>query len=206
MTPKAVIFDIGNVLIEWQPERFYDTEIGEDRRRAMFAAVDLHAMNDRVDRGENFTEMVMQTAQKYPGWSAEIMLWHDRWLDMANPAIDHSVRLMVALQAKGVPVFSLTNFGIETYAIAEQKYPFLSSFDRDFISGHMKVIKPDPRIYELLEDGSGLSGSNLLFTDDRAENIAAAVARGWQTHHFTGPRGWADRLVVAGILTSKEAQ
>ncbi len=206
MTPQAVVFDIGNVLIEWQPERFYDSVIGEDRRRAMFEAVDLHGMNDRVDSGENFRDTIYAVAEEYADWGDEIRLWHDRWIDMAAPVIDHSLRLMQALQTRGVPVFSLTNFGIETYAIAEQKYPFLSSFDRDFISGHMKVIKPDPRIYELLEDGSGLSGSNLLFTDDRAENIAAAVARGWQTHHFTGPRGWADRLVVAGILTSKEAQ
>ena len=115
MIPKAVVFDIGNVLIEWQPERFYDAEIGEDKRRAMFAVVDLHAMNDRVDRGENFTKMVEQCAKSYPDWTVEIMMWHDRWLDMANPAIDHSVRLMAALQDKGTPVFSLTNFGIETY-------------------------------------------------------------------------------------------
>jgi len=206
MTPKAVIFDIGNVLIEWQPERFYDAEIGEARRREMFAAVDLHAMNDRVDRGENFTDMVTQTAAAYPDWTAEIMLWHNRWLDMAHPAIDHSVRLMAALQAKGVPVYSLTNFGIETYAIAEQKYPFLRAFDRDFISGHMKMIKPDPRIYALLEEGAGLSGGDLLFTDDRVENVAAASARGWRTHHFDGPQGWADRLVVEGLLTNEEAQ
>ena len=123
MTPKAVIFDIGNVLINWQPEEYFDAQIGEDRRRAMFEAVDLHAMNDLVDQGHNFTEMVTQTAAKYPDWSDEIMMWHDRWIDMATPAIDHSVRLKTQLQAKGIPVFSLTNFGIETYEIAEQKYP-----------------------------------------------------------------------------------
>ena len=66
MTPQAVVFDIGNVLIEWQPERYFDGIIGEDRRRAMFADVGLHAMNDRVDRGENFTEVIMQTANAFP--------------------------------------------------------------------------------------------------------------------------------------------
>lgn len=205
MTPKAVIFDIGNVLIEWQPERFFDTQIGETRRRAMFAAVDLHAMNDQVDSGQNFTKVITQTAQANPQWHDEIMLWHDRWLDMAAPAIDHSVRLMAALQAKGVPVFSLTNFGIETYVIASEKYAFLRAFDRDFISGHMGVIKPADRIYALLEQESGMTGSDLLFTDDRAENIAAAAARGWQTHLFEGAQGWADTLVGAGLLTAQEA-
>lgn len=206
MTPQAVIFDIGNVLIEWQPERFYDAQIGVDRRRALFDAVDLHAMNESVDLGENFTKVITQAAQELPAWHDEIMMWHDRWLEMASPAIDHSSRLMSALQAKGIPVFSLTNIGIETYPIAEQKYPSLREFDRDFISGHMGVVKPDPQIYKMLEDGSGLSGGALLFTDDRPENIEAAAVRGWQTHLFEGSQGWADRLISAGLLTQEDAQ
>lgn len=206
MTPKAVVFDIGNVLIEWQPERYFDAKIGEEQRRAMFTDVDLHAMNDRVDSGQNFTTVLAETARAFPKWHAEIMHWHDNWLDLASPAIDHSVRLMEALQKNGVPVFSLTNFGIETYALAATKYPFLHKFDRDFISGHMEVIKPDPQIYQMLEAGSGLSGADLLFADDREDNIDAAAARGWQTHLFEGPQGWADRLVAAKLLTTQEAQ
>ncbi len=206
MTPQAVVFDIGNVLIEWQPERFFDAAIGEDRRRAMFAAVDLHAMNDRVDRGEPFHDVIAETAAAYPDWQTEIMLWHDRWLDMASPAIDHSVRLMAALQAKGIPVFSLTNFGIQTYALAAKHYPFLNQFDRDFISGHLGVIKPDAAIYRAVEDQGGVAPQALLFADDRPDNIAAAKARGWQTHLFTDPQGWADRLVDAGLLTQDEAR
>ncbi|MDF3415288.1 HAD family phosphatase [Sulfitobacter sp. M57] len=206
MKPQAVVFDIGNVLIEWHPERFFDSVIGPDRRRAMFAAVDLHAMNDRVDIGETFREVIVATAQATPDWQDEIMLWHDRWLDMASPAIDHSVRLMAALQARGVPVFSLTNFGIQTYDLAATRYPFLRQFDRDFISGHLGMIKPDAGIYAALETTSGLSGAALLFTDDRPENIAAAAKRGWQTHHFTDPQGWADRLVAAGLLSKDDAQ
>ena len=205
MTPKAVVFDIGNVLIEWQPERFYDQVIGQERRRAMFAAVDLHAMNDRVDIGEDFTETIYDTADATPEWRDEIRLWHDRWIEMAAPVIPHSLRLMNALQSKGVPVFSLTNFGIGSYDLAARHYPFLRAFDRDFISGHMGMIKPDPAIYEALETGSGVPPQALIFTDDRADNIMAAQARGWQTHHFTGPQGWADRLVAAGLLTEKEA-
>ncbi|QUJ76428.1 HAD family phosphatase [Sulfitobacter albidus] len=205
MTPKAVIFDIGNVLIEWQPERFFDGVIGEERRRAFFGAIDLHTMNDRVDSGENFHAVLAETAAAHPDFAEELAIWQDRWLDMAAPAIDHSARLMAALQARNVPVFSLTNFGIETYEIARTKYPFLSAFDRDFISGHMGVIKPDPQIYQMLEDATGLSGADLLFADDRADNIAAAKARGWQTHLFTDPQGWADRLVAAGLLTAQEA-
>ncbi|MEH6644453.1 HAD family hydrolase [Sulfitobacter sp.] len=206
MTPSAVIFDIGNVLIEWQPERFFDAEIGVENRHSLFATIDLHTMNDRVDRGENFSAVLAETAERHPERKAELGIWHDRWLDIASPAIDHSVRLMTALQARDVPVFSLTNFGIETYALAATRYHFLRAFDLDFISGHMGVIKPDSRIYEMLEEGADLTGNQLLFTDDRTENIAAAAARGWQTHLFEGSQGWADRLVAAGLLTPEEAQ
>ncbi len=205
MTPKAVVFDIGNVLIEWQPERFFDSVIGPERRKAMFAAVDLHGMNDRVDMGHHFTDTIYATAEENPDWRDEIRIWHDRWIEMAAPVIDHSLRLMQALQANDIPVFSLTNFGIQSYDLAARHYPFLRAFDRDFISGHMKVIKPDPRIFEMLETGSSLSGADLLFTDDRRDNITAAAARGWQTHLFEGPAGWADRLVNAGLLTQEQA-
>ena len=206
MSPQAVIFDIGNVLIEWQPERFFDVELGPERSAAFFAAIDLHAMNDRVDRGENFHDVLQETIAAHPAWQAELTIWHRRWIDLASPAIDHSVRLMTALQNRGVPVFSLTNFGVQTYAIAAEKYPFLNAFDRDFISGHMRCIKPDPQIYALLEQGTGLPPEALLFTDDRADNIAAAAARGWKTHLFEGPTGWAARLVAEGLLRQDEAQ
>ncbi|THH35253.1 HAD family phosphatase [Aliishimia ponticola] len=206
MTIKAVIFDIGNVLIEWQPERFYDAQIGEDRRRAMFAEADLHGMNELVDQGHPFTETIYAHAEKHPEWRDEIRMWHDRWLDLATPVIDHSVRLMRALQARGIPVFSLTNFGIESYDYAAQHFPFLREFDRDFISGHMKVTKPDARIYQMVEEGAGLSGPELLFTDDRPDNIFAASERGWHTHQFTGPEGWAKRLVGEGLLPEEDAR
>lgn len=205
MAIDAVIFDIGNVLIEWQPERFYDSAIGEDRRRAMFAEVDLHGMNDRVDLGGDFQGTIYGMAEATLAWRDEIRMWHDHWIEMASPVIDHSVRLMRALQARGVPVFSLTNFGIGSYDHAATFYPFLREFDRDFISGHMGVIKPDPEIYRRLEETSGIAPGALLFTDDRADNIAMAASRGWQTHLFEGSQGWADRLVEAGLLTKEDA-
>lgn len=206
MTVRAVVFDIGNVLIEWNPERMYDRVIGEARRRAMFAAVDLHGMNDRVDRGADWLTEVRATSAAFPDFAAEIMLWHDRWLEMAAPVIPQSLRLMEALQGKGVPVFALTNFGIQTFDHAMPHYPFLGRFDRAFVSGHMGVIKPEARIYEMVEEESGLSGAELIFADDRPENIAAAEARGWKGHVFTGPEGWAARLVAEGLLTEGEAQ
>lgn len=205
MQPKAVVFDIGNVLIEWQPERFYDAVIGPDRRRAMFETVDLHGMNDQVDKGGHFTETIHATARAYPDWAAEIRMWHDNWIELAQPVIDRSLRLMKALQSKDIPVFSLTNFGIQSFDYAATHYPFLLEFDRQYISGHMRIIKPDPEIFARVEADSGIAPDALIFTDDRPDNIAAAKARGWQTHLFEGPDGWADRLVRAGLLTAEEA-
>ena len=202
---QAVVFDIGNVLIEWQPERLYDKVIGVERRKAMFAEVDLHDMNDQVDRGKNWHEQVTACAEKYPHWRAEILMWHDRWLDMASPAIDHSVRLLRALRGAGVPVFALSNFGIETFEFAVPHYPFLREFDRHYVSGYLAEVKPEARIYEILEQDSGVAPGGLLFADDRADNIAMASARGWHTHLFTGPQGWADRLVAEGLLTPEQA-
>ncbi|MEM8629863.1 MAG: HAD-IA family hydrolase [Pseudomonadota bacterium] len=203
--PEAVIFDIGNVLIEWQPERFYDSLVGEARRKEVFGTLDLHAMNDKIDRGGHFHTVVKDAAEEHPACADEIMIWHDRWIEMAAPAIDGSVRLLRALRAKDVPVFALTNFGIGTFEVAEGHYDFLREFDRRYISGHMGVIKPEEEIYAMVEEDCGVAPGALLFADDRADNLAAASARGWQTHQFETWRGWARRLVDDGLLTAKEA-
>lgn len=205
MPVNAVIFDIGNVLLEWNPERFYDHAIGPERRQALFAEVDLHEMNERVDLGADFRATVFAKAKDHPEWADEIRLWHDRWLDMAAPDIPHSVRLLRALRAKGVPVFALTNFGVGSFEIACDAYPFLNEFDRRYVSGLMQIQKPDPRIYAAVESDCGLAPETLLFADDRADNIAAAQARGWQGHVFDGPEGWAATLVAAGLLSVEEA-
>ncbi|MBL4768507.1 MAG: HAD family phosphatase [Rhodobacteraceae bacterium] len=205
MHPQAVIFDIGNVLIEWNPERFYDRVIGEDRRRAMFAAIDLHVVNDLVDKGAHFKDTIYAAADANPDWRDEIRMWHDNWIEMAAPEIPHSARLLRALRAKSIPVFALTNFGIQTFDVATTYYDVLNEFDRLYVSGHMQVTKPDTQIYQQLEADCGIDPRALLFADDRADNIGVAKARGWQTHLFTDPQGWADRLVAEGLLTQKES-
>ncbi len=203
--PEAVIFDIGNVLIEWQPEARFDALIGQARREAMFAAVDLKAMSEAIDQGADFRATVYETARAHPAFEAEIRIWHDRWLEVAGPAIEHSVRLLRALRRAEVPVFALSNFGDGSFDICAAEYRFFSEFDRRFISSQLGVTKPDPRFYQIVEDETGINPARLLFTDDLADNIAAAEARGWQGHLFDGPEGWAARLVQAGLLMEDEA-
>ncbi len=204
LQPQAVIFDIGNVLTRWQPEAFYDRVIGVERRQELFDAVDLHGMNDRIDEGALFRETIYQWSDHYPQWRNEIRMWYDRWDELASPRIEGSIRLQRALRAKGVAVFALTNFGRYSFEEALPKMDFLQDFDRTYVSGVMGVIKPDPRIYEMVEQDCGVSPDRLLFTDDRAENIVAAARRGWRTHQFETWQGWAARLMAEGLLTKEE--
>lgn len=203
---EAVVFDIGNVLIEWNPERLYDAVIGKDRREALFAAVDLDGMNVRIDMGAPFKDTIYGMAEAHPEWRDEIRLWHDRWIEMASPVIDHTVRLQRALRAKGIPVHALTNFGVDSFDLAERHYSFFTEFDHRFVSGVLEVMKPDPGIYEIVERETGHAPEAMLFTDDRADNIAAAKARGWRAHLFEGAEGFAARLVAEGLLTEAEAR
>lgn len=201
----AVVFDIGNVLIEWDPARLYDPALGAAGRARLFAEVDLDGMNRAIDLGAPLRATVEATAARHPAWAAAIRLWHDRWIEMASPAIDHSVRLMRALRARGVPVFALSNFGTDSFAIARAHYPFLDEFDALFLSGRLGVTKPDAAIYAALEAATGVAPRQLLFVDDRDANVAAARARGWRAHLFEGAAGWAAALVAAGLLGEREA-
>ncbi|MCF2905840.1 HAD family phosphatase [Octadecabacter sp. CECT 8868] len=206
MTIRAVVFDIGNVLIEWQPERFFDRVIGAEKRVEFFAAVPIFEMNARVDAGESFYDATAELMTGYPDWGGEINLWRDRWIEMASPAIDHSVRLLRALRHAKVPVFALSNFGAETLEIADREYPFLQEFDCRFISAEMGISKPHAEIYERLEIETGLPAESLMFTDDLPENIAAAAARGWKTYLFKSSEGFSKRLVAEKLLTAEAAQ
>ncbi len=197
--PEAVVFDIGNVLLGWQPEAFYDGIIGADRRRALFAAVDLDGMNARIDRGAPFGETVLAMRDAHPDWAAEIQIWHDRWIDMLTPVIDENVALLRGLRARGVPVFALSNFGVQTFTWAQARFDFLAEFDRIYTSGMLRLMKPEPEIYAALEGDTGLAGANLYFIDDKAENIAAARARGWQGHVFSDPAALRAELAALGL-------
>lgn len=202
---RAVIFDIGNVLLHWQPEAFYDRMIGADARRRLFREVDLDGMNLSIDAGAPFQATVQATAAAHPDWAEPILWWHDRWHQIAAPAIDHSVRLLRALRARGVPVFALSNFGTDSFATAQRIYPFLTEFDRFYISGQLRLLKPDPAIYRVVEGDCGLPPEALLFTDDKPANIDAAMARGWQGYLFVESQGLADRLVAEGLLHKEDA-
>lgn len=202
MQVQAVVFDIGNVLIDWNPQRYYDRVIGADRRRALFAAVDLDGLNLSLDAGADLNDTVEEVAAAHPDHAAEIRMWRDNWLEFVAGPIHGSVALLQDLHKAGTPVFALSNFGHAPLALADRAYPFLRDFDRRYISAELGVCKPDPRIYAAVEQGSGLPPGALYFIDDKPENIAAASVRGWQTHLFTGAETLVADLAardVAGV-------
>ncbi|MEM1266832.1 MAG: HAD family hydrolase [Pseudomonadota bacterium] len=199
MTPKAVVFDIGNVLMAWDPGRLYRQVATEAEWAALKAEVDLDAMNLEVDRGAPFRETVEATAARHPAHAALIRLWHTRWPEMFGPPIAGSWQILNHLQARQIPVFALTNFGRETFQLARGLYPELDQFDRAFVSGELGLLKPAAEIYARLEQETGLSGPDLFFTDDRQGNVEAARQRGWQGHVFEGADGLQAALSRVGL-------
>lgn len=200
MKPEVVVFDLGMVLIGWSPEAFYDRVIGQSARLRLFAEVDLYAMNLRIDNGDGFHAVVADCAAAHPEWATQIMLWHDRWPEMLTGPIAGSVALLRRLRAAGVPTLALTNFGRETLDIAQGMFDFLAEFDAMYVSGELRLLKPDAAIYAALEQGSGHAPGQLFFTDDRPENCDAATARGWHAHRFTGPEGLERALIAQALL------
>ncbi|MEM9426610.1 MAG: HAD-IA family hydrolase [Pseudomonadota bacterium] len=199
---EAVVWDIGNVLGYWNPEAYYDTRLGRQDRLRFFAETGIEAVNVEIDRGAPARETLGALAAEYPVWADEIMLWIDDWAEMFKVPVPGAAAVFDEVQATGVTMLALSNFGAETFEIAKGIHPVLTRFDTPYISAHYKLIKPDPAFYAALEDGSGLTGDALLFVDDKAENIAAAEARGWKGHLFEGTDGWRARLVAEGVLTA----
>lgn len=200
MAIEAVVYDIGNVLIEWVPERFYEAELGPARTKAFFDEVPILKRHFLTDEGADFRKTIYQAADDFPKWRVEIEQWYTRWNELAGNVIEGSVKAMHALQAQGIPVFALSNFGVENFAMSQKQHSFLNEFDRFYISGALKVAKPNPDIYAALEEDSGVAPDRLLFVDDRQDNIDAAAARGWQNHLFSDTKSWQERLVSEKLL------
>ncbi|WP_273486214.1 HAD family hydrolase [Lentibacter algarum] len=203
---EAVVFDIGNVLIEWQPERYYAKRLGKARQEAFFAGYDLHGLMNEIDAGAPFGASIADAAAAYPMFGEELLMLRDEWLPMTDHVMHRSVRLLRALKTAGVPVFALSNFGSENFRWSVEAHPFLQDFDRAYISGDMKMRKPFDEIYAAVEADCGIAPERLLFGDDRDDNLATARARGWQTHRVDSEDSWAQALVSYGLLSEEAAR
>ena len=181
----TVIFDIGRVLIRWEPDKLFRSFFSSDAEIAAFMTeTDLLKHNIAFDRGEPFAAGVDALAAKFPHHDAPLKAFDERWIETIDGEIPESVGVLTALRGAGVPNHAITNFARVKFDIALEHYPFLGGFDDIVVSADVGMVKPDPRIFRLLLDRQGLDPARCLFIDDSAANIAAARELGLRVHHF----------------------
>lgn len=182
-----VVFDIGNVLVRWNPRNLFRRTMKDEARMERFLAtalaMDFVSLTDIV---EDFSKAIHERARAFPEFARELHLFDERWVETIGGPIEENVALMRRLRAAGRPVYALSNFATVKFAIARGLFDFLGEFDHAVISGHVGVVKPDPRIYQILFERVGRRPEELLFVDDQLKNIEAARALGMASIHF-GP-------------------
>lgn len=195
-----VVFDIGNVLIRWDPARLYARFFPDAERRDWFLReIVSHAWNLEFDRGRSFAEGIADNVARHPQWAREIRAWDEHWHDMVPGPIDGTVAILEALREAGVPTYAVTNFSAEKFAECLERFPFLNGFVDVVVSAHEKLVKPDPAIYRVLLDRNRLDPATCLFVDDLADNVLAARTVGMAAVQFTSPERFAADLAAHGI-------
>ncbi len=182
---KDVVFDFGGVLMDWNPRYFYRTYFKDEKQMEYFLS---HICNDEwnaeQDRGRSFEEGVRLLQAQYPQYAEPIRLYKDKWGCMLKGEFPRSVDLLKRLKGQGYGIYGLTNWSAETIPLAYSRYDFFALFDGIVVSGEEKIIKPDPRIFEILLERYHLTAGDTLFIDDSRANIEAAARLGFQTILF----------------------
>jgi len=200
---ECVLFDLGGVLIDWNPRHLYRHVFAEAAEMEHFLTVVCPPeWNHILDEGRSFRDAVVERQAQFPAYAAAIALWHEQWARMLGGAIAPTLDLLSALRARNHRLVALTNWSAETFPIARARYDFLGWFEDIVVSGEVRLAKPDPRIFELTRARTGLDPARTLFIDDSEKNIAAAAALGYQTHRFTDAAGLASVLQVKGLLAA----
>ena len=204
---SAVVFDLGGVLIDWDPRYVYRPLFGGDEAamEAFLATVCTPEWNRRQDAGRPWSEAIATLTDEHPEQRDLIAAYWERWQEMLGEAIAPSVDVVAELRASGVPLYALSNWSAETFPIARPRYPFLEWFDGIVISGGVGSAKPDRRIYDALLERHGLDPGSVVFIDDTAANVAAAEELGMRGIRFTGAPDLRRELVNLGLLSRVSA-
>lgn len=182
----AVLFDMGGVLLEWDPIRLYERLLGDPAAAAaLIDEIDLHHWNDRVDLGEPYDEVIPKWQAAHPERAEEIAAYRDRWADTLTGSVPGVAEIIDTLRAAGVPVSLLSNTSAETFPLCRQVAPVLDRLDGIVLSATEGIAKPDRRIYELALDRFGLEAARTAFVDDRRRNVTAAAELGLHAVTFT---------------------
>ncbi len=200
---KTVIFDLGCVLINWDPVNLYRKLFSDKAEMDYFLTeVCNQAWNLKQDAGRTLKEATAERIALFPRHKAMIEAFYDRWEEMLDGAIEETVTILRELKAKGDPVYALTNWSGETFPVALERFDFLRWFDGIVVSGDEKLAKPDPEIFHRLLDRYNLRPQDCFFIDDSEANIAAAHKIGFDTHHFTRSSLLREHLVEDNLLQS----
>ncbi|MCB1538117.1 MAG: HAD family phosphatase [Rhodospirillales bacterium] len=194
---KTVVFDVGGVLIDWNPEYLYRRLIPEARaREAFLKTVCTRAWNAQQDLGRSWADAVRERIAAFPEHESLIRAYDENWHEMVAGLVPGTSELKDNLRARGVKVFALTNFSAEKWTLAQSLWPTLARFDGVVCSGVERVAKPDPAIYRVLFNRHALDPAACLFIDDLPANVAAARDLGMRGHVFTNAGALADTLAA----------
>jgi 2-haloacid dehalogenase len=204
--PTTVVFDLGGVLIDWDPRYLYRQLFDDpDEMESFLAEVTTAEWNAHQDAGRPWAEAIELLVAEHPEKRELIEAFHGRWPEMLEGEIPGTVHVLAELRAAGVRLVALSNWSAEMFPIARERFDFLAWFEGIVISGDVGVNKPDRRIFELLIDRFGIEPAAALFIDDSAANVDAATALGFHAIQFTDPTALRVELVRLGLLRDVHA-
>lgn len=197
----AVVLDVGGVLMDWDPRHLFDGLIDDEAEREWFLAhVCSPRWNRRQDEGRGWAEAVAEAVAEHPAYEQLIRAYDERWIETVAGLYDDTVAVLHALHDTSTPVFALTNFSAEKWAVACDHYPLLTEFDGVVVSGKEGVAKPDPAVYRLLLQRYDVEPGRTFFTDDLQQNVDAAREVGIDAELFTCARSLHEQLVARDVL------
>lgn len=184
---RNIIFDFGNVLVEWHPERVYGEYFGDEAKAWWFLrhVADLD-WRQRIDAGESQDACIAELKARQPEYAEAIELYRSHWREMLTGEMPGMRELLIELRVKGYEIYGLTNWSMETFPEAREHFGILQLIDRYVVSGAERLVKPDPRLFHVLLDRYGLKAEECTFVDDNPDNVAAARALGMEGIVFHG--------------------
>ena len=200
----TVVFDLGGVLIAWDPRHLYRKLFAGDETAMehFLANVCTHEWNRCQDAGRSFAEGARLLKAEHPEKAELIDAYFSRFDEMMPGPIAGSVEILAELRDRGTPLYGLTNFSAETYPPAFERFEFLRWFDGILVSGEVGLIKPDPRIFELLIERFAIDPRRAVYIDDVETNVIAARPLGIHGIHFTTPAALRAELAELGLFSS----
>ena len=199
---KAIIFDYGNVLLDWNPRNVYRRYFPDDTEamERFLQEVNFMEWNAHQDKGRPFVEGVAILSEQFPQHADLIRAYHEHWVDSIGEAFTGTVELMKQLKQAGYPLYGFSNWSAETFPYAREKYGFFDLFDDMIISGAVGFVKPEPEIYRLMLDKVGRPAEECLFIDDSLPNIKQANTMGFATIHFQSSPQLEEELKKLNLL------